>query len=288
MTIKDYPCTYDNSAGISQEITHGLGLTFPDAHCRAASLATLSKALKEHDGGQLCEMPLCHTVEAEAMGAIINLGNERSGPRVKDYACSSLQEVLDLPPIDFSKGRIHEVLEACRILSDEGECVALEVCGPVTVLSSLVDIRHIMKALRKDREAGRRALWKVGEETLRFVEEAKGYGVQIVSWADSAGGVNILGPRFSEQIVEDFTYDFIKRLAATTDRQMLLCLCPKTSFALIGTGKARFENRSLPAPMSFGEACKHMIGTARIAGQTCIKNTGFIIGNAKFKELLLE
>ena len=30
--IKDFNCTYDNSAGISGEVTEGLGLTLPDAY----------------------------------------------------------------------------------------------------------------------------------------------------------------------------------------------------------------------------------------------------------------
>ena len=30
--IKDFNCTYDNSAGISSAVTEGLGLTFPEAY----------------------------------------------------------------------------------------------------------------------------------------------------------------------------------------------------------------------------------------------------------------
>ena len=35
--IKDFNCTYDNSAGIRSEVTEGLGLTFPDAYASKLS-----------------------------------------------------------------------------------------------------------------------------------------------------------------------------------------------------------------------------------------------------------
>ena len=66
--IKDFHCTYDNSAGINGDVTTGLGLTFPDAYLRHETMARLSKALKAHDKAVFCELPFCHTVEAEALG----------------------------------------------------------------------------------------------------------------------------------------------------------------------------------------------------------------------------
>ena len=90
-------------------------------------MARLSKALKEHDGAAFCELPFCHTVEAEAMGGIVNYGNERTGPRAGEYICHSVEELLELPSIDFEKGRIHEVLLACRQLREEGELSLIHI-----------------------------------------------------------------------------------------------------------------------------------------------------------------
>ena len=89
--IKDFNCTYDNSAGINGEVTEGLGLCFPEAYLHCDTMAKLSKALKEHDNAPFCELPFCHTVEAEAMGGIINYGNEKTGPRAKEYLCTEVE-----------------------------------------------------------------------------------------------------------------------------------------------------------------------------------------------------
>ena len=210
--IKDFNCTYDNSAGINGEVTEGLGLCFPDAYLHSDTMAKLSKALKEHDNAPFCELPFCHTVEAEAMGGIINYGNEKTGPRAKEYLCTEVEELLKLPEIDYSKGRIHEVLTACRKLREEGEHVVLQVSGPFTILNVLIDARYVFKGMRKKPEIMKEVFWKLGREVLRFIDEAKKYGVDMVSYADSSGGVNILGPKMAEQVVNDFTCEFVKEL----------------------------------------------------------------------------
>lgn len=286
--IKDFHCTYDNSAGISAEVTKGLNLTFPDAYMHADTMAALAKALKEHDGAAFCELPFCHTVEAEAMGGIINYGNDKTGPRAKEYICTDPEELLKLPEIDFETGRIHEVLLACRMLHEQGEPVVLQVSGPFTILNVLIDARYVFKAMRKKPDLMKEVFHKLGNEIYRFMEEAKKYGVQLISYADSSGGVNILGPKMAEQVVNDFTYEFLKKAEGLCDENTLILMCPKTAFALLGTEKAEFEDRKLSGPMNYGEACIEMIGKAKFAGQMCIKNIGYQLENGIFKAVVLR
>lgn len=285
--IKDFKCTYDNSAGITGEVTEGLDLKFPDVHFQSDMMVTLSKALKEHDGAAVCEMPFCHTVEADAMGGIVNYGNEITGPRAKEYICTSVEQLLELPEIDFSTGRIHEVLLACKKLEEEGEHVVLEVSGPFTIMNVLIDPKYVFKAMRKKPELMKEVFWKFGNEVLKLVEEAKKVGVELISYADSSGGLNILGPKMAEQVVDLFTYEFIKKLRDLADEHMMILLCPKTTFALLGTDKAEFRDIELPEVMNYGAACVSMIGRAKIAGQMCIKNTHYMLKNQLFKEVVI-
>ena len=121
--IKDFHCTYDDSVGIDEELVEKLGLKIPDVYMYREMMVNLSRALKEKSGVPFCELPFCHTVEAEAMSGIIKYGDEKAGPRAKEYICTSVEQVLDLPEIDFSKGRVHEVLLACQELKSQGEYV---------------------------------------------------------------------------------------------------------------------------------------------------------------------
>lgn len=285
--IKDFNCTYDNSAGISKEVTAGLELTFPDAYLHWDTMAKLSKALKEHDGAAFCELPFCHTIEAEAMGGIINYGNEMTGPRAKEYICTTPEELLELPQIDLTKGRIYEVLLACRALKEQGEHVVLEVSGPFTILNVLIDAKYVFKGMRKKPEVMKEVFWKLGREILRFMKEAKKYGVEMISYADSSGGLNILGPKMAGQVVEDFTYEFLKQVEELADEETIILLCPKTTFALLGTGHACFRDLSVPEGTRYGEACIMMRGKAKIAGQMCIKNIEYRLESGIFKEVKL-
>lgn len=286
--IKDFNCTYANSVGINAEVAKGLNVKFPDAYMYADAMARLSRALKEHDRAAFCELPFCHTVEAEAMGGKVNYGNDKAGPRAKEYICTAPEEILELSEIDFSIGRIHEVLLACRHLREEGEQVVLQVSGPFTILNLLIDARYVFKAMHKRPKLMKDVFFKLGKEILRFMEEAEKYGVELISYADSSGSVNIIGPKMMEQVVKDFTYDFLKRAEEFTNRNTMILLCPKTAFALLGTEKAEFKDIKLEETLCYGEACVRMIGSVKFAGQMCIKNIGYRLENKIFKEVVLK
>lgn len=286
--IKDFKCTYDNASENSPEVAKALGLAFPDAYLHADTMAALSKANKEKEGNTMCILPFCHTVEAEAMGGIITLGNEVAGPRAKEYVYSNYEELANLPSIDFSKGRIKEVLLACQQLREQGEHVVLEVSGPITLLNVLIDTKHIFKGMRKNPEFMKQVFWKVGEEILRYVEEAKKHGVDMISYADSAGGLNILGPKMAEQMVEDFTYEFLKKLRTFADDHTLIMLRPKTTFALLGTEKAELVDVPVSGEVPYGKGCIEVIGKAKIVGQQCIKNVGYVLKTGTIKEVVLK
>lgn len=286
--IKDFKCTYDNSVGVNEEVTKKLNLAFPEAYLHWNTMAQIAEALKETDGTAFCSLPFCHTVEAEAMGGIVNYGNEKTGPRAKEYICTKPEELLELNNIDFARGRIHEVLLACQHLRKKGENVVLEVAGPFTILNVLIDARYVFKGLRKQPEIMKEVFWKIGKELLKYMEEAQKYGVNMISYADSSGGLNILGPKMAEQVVLDFTYDFIKKVEEIIQDDVILLLCPKTTFALLGTGKAEFADVRLSEPMRYGEACTWMIGKEKIAGQMCIKNVNYTLDNRIFKAVRLK
>lgn len=283
--IKDFKCTYDNSAGISSEVTEGLNLEFPDAYMHWETMARISKALKGHDKASFCELPFCHTVEAEAMGGIINYGNDKTGPRAKEYICTSADELLELPGMDMTGGRIKEVLLACKELREQGEHVVLQVSGPFTILNVLIDARYVFKAMRKQPELMKKVFWKLGGEVLKFMKEAQRYGADMISYADSAGGLNILGPKMSKQAVEDFTYEFLKMARKELGMETLILLCPKTTFALLGTGKASLQDYPLSGPMEYGEACAEAAGKIEFAGQMCIKNIHYMVESGNIKEV---
>jgi len=287
-SIADFECTYENAIGIGKDITGGLGLSFPDAYQKAELMVKLAKAGREYNKGVFCELPFCHTLEADAMGAVINMGDETSVPRAGEYLYKKMEEMTALPEIDFSKGRMAATLRACRMLRDEGEHVAIEITGPFAFMNVFMDVKNIFKALRKEKEAFYDVCGHLGRQLIRFIDEAQANGVEVISYADGAGGVNILGQDMAAEIAEKFTYGFVKEAVAHIGNNTLLLLCPKTTFALTGTGLAQFRDVPLSAPMRYGEACLEMIGKVKLGGQMCLKNIDFVLADGMFKEVVLS
>ena len=286
--IREYKCTYSNSVGISAEVTSGLGLEFPDAYMHSSTMQVLAKAIKEHDDAAFCLLPFCRTVEAEAMGAVLNYGDANTGPRAKDPICETCEDVLALPAVDVTKGRMAEVLDACRSLKEQGETVCLEVTGPFTILNALMEPRKVFKAYRKDHDGMVKVMNKLGEDLLTYIKAGKEAGVDVIIFSDSAGAPELLGPKFMTQAVEDFYHPFLKIVEKLMDESCIFLLCPKFTFAVIDTGFGEFKEHDLEPGTDFLEAILQMRGKAKIGGQVCIKNIGVKLANGKFREIVLK
>ena len=97
----------------------------------------------------------------------------------KEYLCTDIEEILELPAIDFGKGRIQEVLKACRILHEKGEHIVFEVSGPLTILNVLIDPKYVSKEMRKKPEFMERIFAKLGKEILAYMKLAKEQGADL-------------------------------------------------------------------------------------------------------------
>ncbi len=269
--LVDFPCKPQDAIGFSQEIIDKTGLSFPESYNDNMSLATLALAVKEDKNFPLCMLPFCHTIEAEALGGKINLGNGLIGPRPKEYAFTSVEDLLQTPSMDFSKGRIHQVLLACTLLKERGEKVALEICGPYTIISSLMDLSLFFKAWRKDPLLTENLFSFISDNLLNYFKAACAAGVDIISYADPAGSLTILGPKYTEKTARLFTVPFLQKAREITAGKALIHLCPKTMLILTGLDLAEFMDLAIPERASYAEAVLNAMGKTEIIGQACLR-----------------
>lgn len=287
--IIDFPCSYTNSSGVRAEVTEELDLSFPDAYLHRETMFKLAKAVKSTDGAFHVDLSFCHTLEADAMGADINLGDDRQGPRCREYVCDTVEQLLELTDIDFSKGRIYETLMAAQMLADNGEFPNIEICGPFTIMANLIDLKHVFKACRKRPEIMHEVYSKFGKQVKQFILEAEAHGIKLISYSDPTSALNILGPRLLDSYTREFTVGFLKECIDSIKDDSMLLLCPKTTYALIGTDCAEFVEHKLPHnDMQYAEACVSMLGKVKLSGQNCIKNNRLHITNGIFKEVRLK
>lgn len=227
----NFKCSGDNLEQIPEEVIRETGIAFPGAHTDKVSMVNLAQALRKHKGDAFVRVPFCVTVEAEAFGATIKLGNAVVGPRVEAYRFSAYEEMRSLQRLDLTEGRIKEVLDAVAILSEQGEKVALSVEGPFTILSSLIDPLNLYKGLRKDPQLMLETLKVIEEGLIRYALEGIKRGASIISYADQVGAMDIVGPKVYREYSGPSSHRIISGIRKTGEK-VLIHLCGLTSTAL--------------------------------------------------------
>ena len=277
-------CGHLDATGVEAGLLAGLGLSFPGIHTDGAAMARLSRGIKESNGAVLCTLPFCCTVEAEGLGASIRLGDAVIGPRAQAPKCSSLREVLRLPPMETAAGRLAQVLRACSLLATAGEPVALEISGPMTILNWLMELAVVLREWRRDAALMGEVLARLHEELAGYALAAANTGVSVLGYADPTGALSILGPHRFGFVADRFVLPLLGRLQA--DAGAAVHVCPKIAHALVSQGRAHWQDLPLGRPIAYGEGCLAAGQSARPLGEACLKNTGYFLKNGVIKQLV--
>lgn len=278
-------CARRDGGGIDHALADELGVTFPDAHFKPAALARLSSETARRNGVPLAGLPFCCTIEAEAMGAHIRLGNARVGPRPDTFAFQSLDELLAAGRrMNFDSRRLAAVLEACRILSAGGDSVMVEISGPLAILGSLMELGKVFKAWRKDAGSLVRVFDILQKDLLEYARRVTDTGAKMVSFADPVAGGNVLGPNYSRTYAELFLSPFMRRLVGQA-RDRIVHLCPGNTRLLVDCGLVEWDSVWLDAGLPYQAGCLTVSGRPGFLGETCIKDSGRVPGNGRIRML---
>ena len=136
---------------ITEELMKTVQIYLPQAHTDARMMAGLAKAVYEQGCFENYGVPFCMTVEAEEMGASVDLGTNIYEPHVTGYVIDSVTDYRKLTPVDVTKGRAKVVTDAIRILKAETKDIPIvgNLTGPVSTASSVMEPVIFYKELRK-------------------------------------------------------------------------------------------------------------------------------------------
>lgn len=275
-----FKCNQNDNENIPMEIIDNTHLKFPDLHTNSKDIAYVSQNLKLYKNDSICKVPFCTTVEAEAMGANIKLGDEKNCPRISNYAYKDINELLDIEDINLERGRIKEVLDSISILKNKGEIVVLNVCGPFTILSLLIDSKYIYKALRKDKSTVENILNKIENNIVKYVKKAIENKVDIISYSDPMSSIEIVGPKVYKEIVGNTTIRTLEKLDNSIDSSVIH-LCGKVSTSLQSYKNLEVEEISYNLDLRYGEAIYNLLETKNknniFIGHNCMKKTPYIL-----------
>ena len=284
--IRDYPCSYNNGNLVGAWAETEAGLVFPRAYEQREEMVKLAKCIQQRNQSCFCMLPFCHTLEAEALGGHIVLGGVQSGPRVRQFAYASLDELEKKLQFNWELPRLQETVEACRALQEEGERILFQISGPLTILGSLLPPELLYRAMRKEPQRVQALFERIGTILLQLMKQLEVEGISLFSYADPMSAVNLIGPKPVEWLCKEFTRVFLQQMDLQLQKETLIFLCPKTALALIGTDCAHWKEHPLQEPMLYQKVALALQGDIRFVGESCINRSNYEI--ECIKELCLE
>ena len=244
---KIFKCSGNEAESIPEAILDNLDVSFEEINKDASKMASLSKRIKEYNNSEYCTLPFCNTVEAESFGSRV-IFDHIVGNRIGDYAIKDINQIEDMLKIDLCYSRISELLKAISILKEAGEKVVLNVTGPITLATSIMDSNTFYRLIRKDNEKANKLLKTIEDSLVDHILESIKNGVDIISFADPTGGMDIVGPKVYKEVSGKSTYNILKRIEGQMG-QAIIHLCGKTSTSLeaikfIKTEKVKVEGNN--------------------------------------------
>lgn len=198
-----------------RDIMERTGCLWPEAHSDPAKMAGLAAGLYDAGGFENYGVPFCMTVEAEALGAKVEMGDLLCEPRVVHSPLTQAGQWRELTPLSLAAGRIPCVLEAIRRLRArrDGVPVIGNLTGPVSLAGMLVDMEVLLKAMRKEPETVHGLMTFATDQLIAYGRALLAAGADAVCISDPSGTGEVVGPRF----FRSFTVPYLNRVLDALD-----------------------------------------------------------------------
>jgi len=168
---------------VNRTILDRLGIPLPAAHYSGMMMAELAAAAYDMVGFDNVGIPLCLTVEAEVLGAKVDMGDGMVLPHIVAFPDISIEEIISnaLPAL-LNHGRIPQVLRAVELVHHmkPGVPVIGNVAGPATLAASLIRPSELIGLVKKDPSFLNRLLEGIISFLCAYVEALVENGADIL------------------------------------------------------------------------------------------------------------
>lgn len=273
MNLLEFNCNGNDLELISQNDIDNINCSFRDIYTKSDAIAKLALEIRKKNKDYICKIPFCVSIEAEALGAKVRIHDSNIPPSFCNYRYKDIDELDFLPNIDFSKGRINEVLESIKILKSQNQIVSVRVEAPFTVFSMLMDLKKIMYYFVKVPERIEVILDRISKQILEYMKLILASGAQIISYADPSAMLEYLGCDMYKNLCAKYTCNILKAILPYVKKQ-IIHVCGKTSTMLYKTNLCELVPIYLNTE-TYGQAIVKSIerDDIKIVGHNCLMNT---------------
>jgi [methyl-Co(III) methanol-specific corrinoid protein]:coenzyme M methyltransferase len=199
----------------------------PEAHNDAEMMAKLAIEANRLTSAENIGLPFCATVEAEAMGATIELGTKEKRPKITAYALVSVADIDRLLPVDPDKGRAKVCVEAVKIVRQKVPDVAIiaNLAGPVSLATSLVDPNIFTEAIQNDKDAAHNLLKFAVENLIRFGDAMLAAGADIVCISETSAAFKAIDRIDFEEFILPYVNETAEHFQSVFGTHVIIYLC---------------------------------------------------------------
>lgn len=192
--VDKIPVVSVTQVGITEAMDE-TGASWPEAHKDSELMAKLASAPYELAGLECARVPFCLTVEAEAMGATVDLGDKEKTPEVKDSPFETADDIEE--PDDFlENGRIPVVLESIDILKEKYPDlpIIVGITGPFTLTGHLLGIENLVRLIKTEPTEVEDAIENCLDVCMDYVEEIMDHNPDVICVAEPTASPELIDP----------------------------------------------------------------------------------------------
>ncbi|MGI6096314.1 MAG: ASKHA domain-containing protein [Lachnospiraceae bacterium] len=152
---------------------------------------------------------------------------------VYQYKYDSIEEMLEKEENFPSRELLEEVLKMGD-RQDRPEDM-IDVSGPFSILAYLISPTKLYRYARKNSELLEDALLKIEKLLAEYVKEQLDQGIQIISFSDPMGVMELVGEKFYQNYSGKYNYLLLKDLENSL-KKGILHICGKTSYGMEKAG----------------------------------------------------
>ena len=199
------------------EVMEKVDSFWPEAHSDAGKMVRLLKGLHDLSGIENVGVPFCMTVEAEAMGATVELGSVDCEPKVTGYAINAIDDMGRLKPITRDSARVKVLVEAVKILAVElkDTPIIANLVGPISLVTSILEPMVFLKAVKRDKAQAHRLLQLVTDNLVVYAGFLIEAGANLVVIGDPTATGEILGPG----VFKEFALPYINQITSEVEKK---------------------------------------------------------------------
>lgn len=260
-------------------------------HTDAAAMAATSEAIYRHTGFENLGVPFCMTVEAEAFGSKVDLGNAGVEPCVTEYGAADLPDILrrSMPNIE-NEQRAQAVLAAIeRLVSRNRDTPVIgNVTGPISLVTSIVDPLIFFRKMRKFPVEVTEVLQVLTEYLTQFAKLQIEAGASVIAIADPTATGEILGAANFRRFVAPLLQQLVEKIRQA-GAGAIVHICGDATLLLADLQGMRGAACSFDSLVNIRKA-KEMLGNIPVMGNlnTQLLHTGGAERIAQTAQALLQ